>query len=47
VIRRCGPWKRFDEVEYAILDWVLWFNGDRLLEPIGCMPPAEFAKAHF
>ena len=35
VIRRRGPWKNMEEVEYATLEWVDWFNNRRLLEPIG------------
>ncbi len=42
VIRRRGPWKNIDEVEYATLEWVDWFNNRRLLEPIGNVPPAEY-----
>jgi putative transposase len=45
LIRRCGPWKGIDEVEYATLEWVDWFNHRRLLEPIGYVPPAEFEAA--
>ena len=41
VIRQQGPWKSLDEVEYATLAWVDWFNNKRLLEPIGNRPPAE------
>ena len=33
LIRRRGPWKGIDEVEYATLEWVDWFNYRRLLEP--------------
>jgi putative transposase len=46
LIRRRGPWKGLDEVEYATLEWVDWFNHRRLLEPIGYIPPAEFEAAH-
>jgi putative transposase len=46
LIRRRGPWKGLDEVEYATLEWVDWFNHRRLLEPIGHIPPAEFEAAH-
>ncbi len=46
LIRRRGPWKGLDEVEYATLDWVDWVNRRRLLEPIGHVPPAEFEAAH-
>jgi putative transposase len=45
LIRRRGPWKGMDEVEYATLEWVDWFNHRRLLEPIGHVPPAEFEAA--
>ena len=41
VIHRCGPWKTAEAVELATLDWVAWFNHQRLLEPIGYIPPAE------
>jgi putative transposase len=46
LIRRRGPWKGIDEVEYATLEWVDWFNHRRLLEPIGHLPPAEFEAAY-
>lgn len=37
-----GPWRSLDAVEYATLAYVHWFNHQRLLEPIGNVPPAEF-----
>ena len=40
LIRRRGPWRGLDEVEYATLEWVDWFNHRRLLAPIGHVPPA-------
>ena len=46
VIHRRGPWRSFDAVEYATLEWVDWFNHRRLLEPIGHIPPAE-AESNF
>ena len=46
VIRRRGPWRSFEAVEFATLEWVDWFNNRRLLEPIGHMPPAE-AEARY
>jgi transposase InsO family protein len=46
VIHRRGPWRGFDAVEYATLEWVDWFNNRRLLEPIGNIPPAE-AEANY
>jgi len=45
-IHRHGPWRSFDALEYATLEWIDWFNNRRLLEPIGNIPPAE-AEANF
>ena len=39
VIHRRGPWRSFEAVEFATLEWVDWFNNRRLLEPIGNGPP--------
>lgn len=44
VIHRRGPWRSFDAVEYATLEWVDWFNNRRILEPIGNITPAEAAQ---
>lgn len=46
VIHRRGPWRSFEAVEFATLEWVDWFNNRRLLEPIGNVPPAE-AEARY
>jgi transposase InsO family protein len=46
VIHRRGPWRSFEAVEYATLEWVDWFNNRRLMEPIGNIPPAE-AEARY
>ena len=45
LVRRRGPWRGIDDLEYATLEWVDWFNHRRLLEPIGHLPPAEFEAA--
>jgi putative transposase len=37
-IRRRGPWKGVEEVEFATLEWVAWYNTRRLLEPLGYIP---------
>ena len=47
VIRRGSPWRGFDDVEYATLEWVAWFNQQRLLEPLGYLPPAEFEEQFY
>ena len=46
VIRRRGPWRTLEAVEFATLEWVDWFNHRRLLEPIGNIPPGE-AEARY
>ena len=35
VIRQAGPWRGLEDVEFATLEWVDWFNTRRLLEPLG------------
>jgi putative transposase len=47
VIRRKGPWKSLESVEYATLEWVDWFNNRRLLEPIGNIPPVERESVYY
>jgi len=47
VIHRCGPWRSFEAVEFATLEWVDWFNNHRLLEPIGNIPPAEAEQRYY
>jgi putative transposase len=47
VIHRRGPWKGIDEVEFATLEWVAWYNSRRLLEPLGYVPPDEFERAYY
>ena len=46
VINRRGPWRSFEAVEFATLEWVNWFNNRRLLSSIGNIPPAE-AEANY
>ena len=46
LIHRRGSWKTKESLELATLRWVHWFNHQRLLEPIGYIPPAE-AEANY
>ena len=46
VIHRRGPWRSFEAVEFATLEWVDWFDDRRLLEPVGNIPPAEAEERH-
>jgi transposase InsO family protein len=47
VIHRRAPWRSFDAVEFATLEWVDWFNNRRLMEPIGNIPPAEAEERYY
>ena len=47
VIHRRGPWRSFEAVEFATLEWVDWFNHRRLMEPIGNIPPAEAESRYY
>jgi transposase-like protein len=47
VIHRRGPWRSFQAVEFATLEWVDWFNNRRLLQPIGNIPPAEAEERYY
>lgn len=47
VIRRRGPWKNLEDVEFATLEWIDWFNNRRLLEPLGNVPPSEFEDVYY
>ena len=47
LIRRRGPWRSLEDVEFATLTWVDWFNTRRLLEPIGYVPPAEYEAKYY
>jgi len=47
VIHRRSSWHIAEEVEWATLQWVGWFNHRRLLAPIGNIPPAEAEAIHY
>ena len=47
VIRRRGPWRHLEAVEFATLEWVDWFNNRRLLTSIGDVPPAEYEQHYY
>jgi putative transposase len=42
LIRHDGPWQGLDDVEFATLQYVDWFNHRRLHGELGMLPPAEF-----
>ena len=46
LIRHCGPWRGLEDVEYATLEYVDWFNHRRLHGELGMITPAEFEAAY-
>ena len=47
LVRNRGPWRNLEELEFATLEWVDWFNQRRLFEPIGHVPPAELEEEYY
>ncbi len=47
VIRQQGPWRNIEDVEFATLTWVDWFNNRRLFEPIGNVPTMEKENEYY
>ena len=47
VIYHMKPWKGLDDVEYATLEWVDWYNKERLFGTIGYVPPAELEAQYW
>ncbi|TMR02189.1 IS3 family transposase [Actinomadura soli] len=40
-------WRTRDQVEYAIVEWVGWYNHRRLHTAIGDVPPVEYEMAYY
>ena len=47
LIRTDGPWPGLEDVEFATLEYLDWFNQRRLHSELGLIPPAEFEAAHY
>ncbi len=47
VIRKRGPWRGLDDVEYATLEYVDWFNHRRLHGELGMIPPVEVETIYY
>ena len=39
-------WRTRSQLEPAVVEYISWFNSDRLHEPLGDIPPTEFEAAH-
>ena len=47
LIRKRGPWRGLDDVEYATLEYVDWFNHRRLHGEFGMVPPVEVEDIYY
>ena len=47
LIRRRGPWRTVEQVELATLEWVWWWNNQRLHSELGYRTPAEVEAAYY
>jgi putative transposase len=47
LIGRRGSWCGLEDVEYATLEWVDWFNQRRLHTELGLVPPAKFEASQY
>ena len=41
LIRKDGPWKGLDDVEFTVAECINWYNHRRLHDKVGTLPPAE------
>lgn len=46
LIHHRGPWKTRETLELATLEWVSWYNHQRLMGSLGYIPPVE-AEANY
>lgn len=46
-IYRKGPWRTFEQLEFATLEWIDWWNTTRLHGSIGDIPPHEFEEVFY
>jgi transposase InsO family protein len=47
LIRRRGPWRTVEQVELATLEWVWWWNNERLHGELDYLTPHEVEAAHY
>ena len=47
LIEREGPWSGMADVMLATLEWVDWYNRERLHSSCGYVPPKEYEESHY
>ena len=46
LLRNRGPWKNIDDLEFAVAEYIDWFNHRRLPGELGLLPPVEYESNH-
>jgi putative transposase len=47
LIKPHGPWRTIDQLEYALFEYLDWWNHRRLHGQIAMVPPAEAEATHY
>jgi putative transposase len=47
LIERDGPWRGTDDVMLATMEWVAWYNTERLHSACGYVPPKEYEDSYY
>jgi putative transposase len=47
LIDRDGPWDGVRDVTFATMEWVAWYNSERLHSSCGYIPPKEFEENYY
>jgi putative transposase len=46
LVRNTGPWRGLDDLEFATVEYIDWYNNRRLHGELGHIPPAEYEALH-
>lgn len=44
---RCDPLRTLDDVDYATMEWIDWYNNHRLNSVLDYVPPVEDETAYY
>jgi putative transposase len=47
LIEREGPWRGVQDVTLATMEWVAWYNTERLHSACGYTPPKEYEESYY